>query len=77
MEMHEVYSSAVQEIGYEDGRLVVVWKERKGRPPKTSTYTGVPPDLAQQVMNAPSIGQALRESVQGVYDHGYGEADEA
>jgi hypothetical protein len=73
MEMREVYSSAVQEIGYEDGKLVVVWK----RTGKTSTYTGVPPDLARQVMNAPSIGQALRESVQGVYDHGYGEADEA
>jgi hypothetical protein len=73
MEMREVYSSAVQEIGYEDGKLVVVWK-RSG---KTSTYTGVPPELAQQVMNAPSIGQALRESVQNQYAHGYGEADEA
>ena len=77
MEMREVYSSAVQEIGYEDGRLVVVWRARRTRPAKTSTYTGVPPELAQRVMNAPSIGQALRESVQGVYEHGYGGMDEA
>ena len=70
--MQQVYSSAVDEIGYEDGKLVVVWK----RTGKTSTYAGVPPELAQRVMNAPSIGQALRASVQGTYSHGYGE-DEA
>ncbi len=67
--MRQVYSSVVQEIGYEDGKLAVVWK----RTGKTSTYTGVPPEVAQRVMNAPSIGQALRESVQGTYSHGYEE----
>jgi hypothetical protein len=67
--MREVYSSVVSEIGYEDGKLVVVWK-RSG---KISMYTGVPPDVARQVMNAPSIGKALRESVQNVYEHGYEE----
>jgi len=69
--MREVYSSVVQEIGYEDGKLAVVWK----RTGKTSTYTGVPPELAQRVMNAPSIGQALRESVRGVYTHEYADVD--
>lgn len=67
MEMREVYSSAVNRIGYEDGELHVRWQNGK-----LSIYSGVPEKLADEVMNAPSIGTALRLSVQGTYDHRYG-----
>ncbi len=67
MEMREVYSNRVASIGYEDGKLIVKWA--KGG--KTSVYDGVPKELADQVMNAPSIGQALRMSIEGVYSHSY------
>lgn len=75
MEMRSVYSDAVDEIGYDDEtkELHVVWK-RNGR---RSVYSGVPPEVAEETMNAPSVGQALRNSVQNTYAHGYktGETD--
>jgi len=67
MEMKEVYSNRVAEIGYDDGKLAVKWA-KGGR---TSVYTGVPEQLANEVMNAPSIGQALKMSIEGVYPHSY------
>ncbi len=67
MEMREVYSSRVSEIGYESGKLIVRWA--KGG--KTSVYTGVPEQLANEVMNAPSVGSALRLSIEGQYPHSY------
>lgn len=67
--MPEVYSSIVDRIDYDvaSEELSVVWK--KG---KLSIYSGVPEDVAQQVMNAPSIGSALYNSIIGVYEHRYG-----
>ncbi len=67
MEMHEVYSNRVASIGYEDGKLAVQWA--KGG--KTSVYSGVPEQLANEVMNAASVGQALKLSVEGVYPMTY------
>ncbi len=67
MEMREVYSNRVASIGYEDGKLIVKWA--KGG--KTSVYDGVPEQLANEVMNAPSIGSALRLSIEGQYAHSY------
>jgi hypothetical protein len=67
MEMREVYSTRVSRIGYEDGKLMVEWA-KGGR---VSVYTGVPEQLANEVMNAPSIGAALKMSIEGVYSHSY------
>ncbi len=65
--MREVYSSRVRRIGYEDGKLAVQWV--KGG--KTSVYIGVPERLADEVMNAASVGSALKLSIEGVYPHSY------
>ena len=67
MQMREVYSTRVAKIGYEDGKLAVQWA--KGG--KTSVYNGVPEHLANEVMNAPSVGSALKLSIEGVYPHTY------
>lgn len=66
MDMREVYSSSVNSVGYDNGLLVVEWKN--GR---RSSFDRVPPALADEVMNAPSVGKALRQSVQGSYPHKY------
>lgn len=68
--MRQVYSSVVSEIGYDIGKqeLVVVWS-RNG---KRSIYEGVPAGLADEVMNAASVGLALRDSIQNNYTHRYG-----
>jgi hypothetical protein len=66
MEMRSVYSSHVSSIGYENGNLIVEWAN--GR---TSEYSGVPENVAEEVMNAPSIGSALRNSIKGAYVHRY------
>ena len=70
-DMRPVYSSVVDEIGYEDGALFVRWS----RGGKISVYEGVPADLAAQVRNAPSIGKALREQIQDAYKHRYDEQE--
>lgn len=70
--MREVYSSVVAAVDYIEGNLLVRWQ--RARPGKTiSIYAGVPEKLAHEVMNAASIGQALRNSIQGVYEHRYGD----
>jgi hypothetical protein len=66
MEMREVYSSHVDSIGFEDGELTVTWSSGK-----TSVYSGVPESVANSVMDAPSIGSALRSDVKGKYSHRY------
>jgi KTSC domain len=70
MEMREVYSSAVDRIGYDEGteELHVRWK-RSGR---LSIYEGVPAKLADEVMNAPSVGKAVMSSIQPFCGHRYG-----
>lgn len=70
MKMREVYSSRVARIGYEDGVLRVEWV-KAGKNGGVSVFSDVPPKLADQVMNAPSIGQALRLSIEGQFPHGY------
>lgn len=66
--MREVYSTRVSEIGYENGELHVTWTKSG----KTSVYSGVPEKLAEDVMNAPSIGTALKSEIEGRYPHRYG-----
>jgi hypothetical protein len=69
LEMQSVFSSNVDEIGYdpETSDLVVVWRSGK-----RSIYSGVPQDVANDVMNAASVGQALNMSVKPLYAHRYG-----
>ena len=66
-ELKQVYSESVDSIGWENGELHVRWK-RTGR---VSVYRGVPSELAENVMNAASVGQALRNSIQGIFEHSY------
>jgi len=63
-----VYSSHVIEVGYDSdaGELLVTWQN--GR---VSAYAGVTEDLAVQIANAPSVGQALNAQVKNVYSHRY------
>lgn len=69
-EMREVYSSRVARIGYEDGALHVEWATpRPGK--EVSVYEDVPEKLADEVMNAASVGQALRLSIEPQYPHRY------
>lgn len=68
MTMRDVFSSHVDRIGYdaEAEELTVEWK--KG---KTSVYSGVPADVAESVMNAFSVGQAIHNQIKSNYPHRY------
>lgn len=68
LEMKSVFSSDVSEIGYDDAKseLVVAWL--KGR---VSAYSGVPPEVANEVMNAASVGSALYTTIKPTYAHRY------
>lgn len=68
-ETHEVYSSVVAEIGYDPATKTLLVRWQRGG--KMSTYKNVPEDVAVKVMNSPSIGSALRESIQSGYEHEY------
>ena len=66
--MKPVFSSHIASIGYGDGELHVTYKNGK-----TSIYSGVPTDVANGVLGAPSIGTAIHATVRGKYDHRYAE----
>lgn len=66
MTWREVYSSSVTAVDYEDGALLVQWKNGK-----ISSYSGVPEDVAARVMNAPSVGAVLRSDIIPTYNHSY------
>jgi hypothetical protein len=68
VDWREVFSDRLTKIGYDPDRqeLLVQWK--KGR---VSAYSGVPPEIAERVMTAWSVGQALNEYVIPVYPHHY------
>jgi hypothetical protein len=72
MGVKKVFSSHIEQVGYEPATqsLTVIFKNGK-----TATYTGVPPDVASNVVDAPSVGSALHQFVRGKYDHSY-EGDE-
>lgn len=64
----DVYSSNVQSIGYNDEtkEMLVTWTRGK-----RSVYSGVPPELAEQVANAPSVGSMLNAEIKPYYAHRY------
>lgn len=65
----DVYSSNVSSIGYDPDtqELSVTWS--KG---KRSIYSGVPEELAEQLVNAPSVGAMLNAEIKPYYAHRYG-----
>jgi hypothetical protein len=65
----EVYSSNVSTVGYNDEtkELSITWT--KG---KRSIYSGVPEELAEQLVNAPSVGSMLNAEVKPYFSHRYG-----
>ena len=65
----KVFSSHIEEVAYDDakGRLSVTYKNGN-----VSHHDGVPPGIAHQVMNAPSIGTALHAHIRGKFNHAYG-----
>lgn len=66
--MKQVWSSHIETIGYEPEtkELHVVWDTGK-----TSVYHDVQPDVANDVMSAPSIGKALHKWVKDKHEHSY------
>lgn len=66
--MRRVYSSHIDMIGYDPAtrELRVVYKTGA-----TAIYRDVPPQVAGDVMNAPSIGTALHAAVRGKFEHDY------
>jgi hypothetical protein len=66
--MRSVYSSHVDRVGYsvDTGDLYVQWDTGK-----TSVYSGVPADVADEVMNSWSVGSALTTRVKSAYQHRY------
>ena len=73
MELRRVFSSHINGIGYDAAasELHVEFAGKNGKPPQTAVYLGVPADVAQAVVDAPSIGTALHNLVKGKYAHGY------
>lgn len=66
LEMKSVYSSWVSEIGFDvDAQQLVVTTQKGVR----LVYDGVPADVAERVLKAPSIGEALHAEVRGKYGH--------
>lgn len=64
----DVYSSNVARIAYDADKqeMLVTWKSGK-----TSVYAGVPEPLAQQVANAPSVGEAMNAEIKPYFEHRY------
>ena len=63
-----VYSSNVSEVGYdpETKELFITWTRGK-----RSVYSGVPEELAEQLVNAPSVGSMINTEIKGYYSHRY------
>ncbi len=67
-QMKSVYSSHVQEIGWdeESGDLIVRFQNGK-----MVAYADVPEEVANRVMNSASIGEALHSDIKGQFDFRY------
>ena len=62
----QVFSSTIQEIGYDEGEQMLAVKFNTGA---LYHYFGVPLEVARSVMNAPSVGTALNAEVKGTYKY--------
>ena len=66
--MGNVFSSHVDAIGYDEASSELHVTFSTG---KTAVYQDVPTHIARDVMNAPSIGEAMWNSIRGKYSFGY------
>lgn len=66
--MRNIFSSTVNRAGHDQqtNELHVEWKNGK-----TSVYSDVPPEKADDVLNSWSVGKALTKQIKGVHDHRY------
>lgn len=64
----DVYSTNVQQVSYNDEtkELTITWTRGK-----RSVYSGVPEELATQLVNAPSVGTMLNQEVKPYFAHRY------
>lgn len=65
-DMTPVSSSNIQSIGYDAEAEELYVEFLNG---STYKYTGVPTDVHQALMTAPSHGQYLNANIKGVYDY--------
>lgn len=73
LKMKRVYSSHIDEVGYDPDtkELHVTFQGKEGKAAKTAVYMDVPADIAQQVVDAPSVGTALHNLIKGNFAHEY------
>ena len=67
----EVFSSNVKALAYDDATstLYVEWINSKtGR---ASAYAGVPIDVYENLLHAPSIGSMIHTDIKNTYPHKY------
>ena len=67
-EMRSVFSSHVDALGYDEESAELHVRFKDGN---SVVYHGVPPEVAGQVVTAPSIGEALHQAVRGRFRHRY------
>lgn len=68
MDFRHVYSSHVDQIGYDEQSQELHVKYTNG---KYAMYKDVPPEKADAVMGSASIGQALHQYIKGQHEHEY------
>lgn len=68
MEMKRVFSSHINSVGYNPDSQELYVEFSNG---KTGVYFGVKSDVAQLVVDAPSVGSALHRFIKGKYAFGY------
>lgn len=68
MEMKSVFSSHVSKVGYDAGSKELEIEFKNG---KTAVYQDVPSDVANLVVNAPSVGSAIHTFLKGRFAFGY------
>jgi len=62
--MQSVFSSNVSEVGWEENKLIVVFKN--GR---RYEYDNVTEETALRMARAPSVGEFLNSEIKGQYDY--------
>ena len=67
-EMRQVFSSHIDSVGYDPDTSELHVRYQNG---KTSVHEQVPPETANNVLGAVSIGQAIHEHVRGKFPHRY------
>lgn len=68
MQFKKVFSSHVNEIGYNDATAQLFVKYKNG---KEVAYIDVPPEVGYQAVNAVSVGEYLHDFVRNKYEFRY------